>query len=563
MHRASSTHPVLAGYQYVRLLGSGGFSDVFLYDQAFPKRRVAVKVLLLEELTQESRNAFTAEANVMAQLSAHPYIVTIFQAAVAEDDRPYLVMEYCSGPSLAEQYKQQPLSVAQTLEMGVRLSSAIATAHAAGILHRDIKPANVLTNQFGWPALTDFGISSTVEEIASTMTTTSRSLANPGATNGGTASVGMSIPWSPPEMFDDEPKPDVRSDVFSLAATLYTVLAGHTPFEVPGRSNGSVDLIGRIARGAITPMSRSDVPASLIAVLQRGMSSDPGERFATAVEFGRALQRVEVELAFPQTPLDVPNLAIERPDRAASGDEASADETRARVIPTVRAQTATPIAAPPAAAAPRPDIPRSSNEPLTQETVVRRRSVEPRTAGPEATQLRRPGVADGATVRRSAASADESAPPADGKEGRRSRRRAVLVSTIAAVVLVAGIIGVSAFVADNAKHPNSPTTQAGKGGTVSGPPAGEDSGPAKPDKPTGQLTSGGTSVVFRWINPKPAEDEQYQWAPLDAGTPGATTTVKTTTATVSYAGSSVCIRVWTINTDDSSLSDPTDGCYPG
>lgn len=554
MQRASSIPPVIADYQYVRLLGSGGFSDVFLYDQAFPKRRVAVKVLLLEELTQESRNAFTAEANVMAQLSAHPYIVTIFQAAVTEDDRPYLVMEYCSGPSLAEQYKKQPLSVTQTLEMGVRLSSAIATAHAAGILHRDIKPANVLTNQFGWPALTDFGISSTVDEVAPTMTTTSAALGNPAATSGGTASVGMSIPWSPPEMFDDEPSPDVRSDVFSLAATLYTVLAGHTPFEIPGRSNGSVDLIGRIARGSITPMHRTDVPASLIAVLQKGMASDPNDRFATAVEFGRALQRVEVELAFPQTPLDIPNIAIDRPERSGDGDESSADETRARVIPTVHAQASAPRESPPVAPVlsppPAETALRGRIDPV-EKTQLRRPAAAP-------SETRRPEVPPSETVRRVPAVGEPTVAP-DGLQTK-PRRRVVALSVIGAIVLVGVVIGVSVATAIGAKHPSAVATQvSGNGG--GGPPAGEDSGPSKPSKPTGVLASGGGSVVFSWVDNNAKKDDQFTWALLSQDSAGPTTTVKTPTATVPFSGGTVCIRISTVSSD-SQESDSVDGCYP-
>ncbi|TPW98630.1 serine/threonine protein kinase, partial [Schumannella luteola] len=222
MRRPASTPPELPGYTYQRLLGSGGFSDVFLYEQHLPKRRVAVKVLLLDELTAANRAAFAAEANLMAQLSAHPYIVTIHHADVAADDRPFFVMEYCSGPSLAERYKQAPLAVADALRTGVRLSSAVQTAHQAGILHRDIKPANVLGNDYGWPALTDFGISSAVDDALPVHTTTLAAGAadTAGATGGTSGQVGLSVPWSPPEMFDDDPAPDVRSDVFSLAATI-------------------------------------------------------------------------------------------------------------------------------------------------------------------------------------------------------------------------------------------------------------------------------------------------------------------------------------------------------
>ena len=155
----------------------------------------------------------------MAQLSAHPYIVTIFHADVSADGRPYFVMEYCSGPSLAERYKREPFAVEDALRTGIRLAGAVATAHAAGILHRDIKPANVLTNDYGWPALTDFGISSTSRASCrcTPMTVAGRRHRRP---RRGQSAVGMSVPWSPPEMFEDDPQPDERSDVFSLAATI-------------------------------------------------------------------------------------------------------------------------------------------------------------------------------------------------------------------------------------------------------------------------------------------------------------------------------------------------------
>ena len=111
MQRAPSSPPEIDGYVVDRLIGSGGFSDVFLYEQQLPRRKVAVKALLTHELTAQARAAFTTEADLMARLSTHPYIVTIYQAGVARDGRPYLVMEYCSRPSLSERYKRQPLSV--------------------------------------------------------------------------------------------------------------------------------------------------------------------------------------------------------------------------------------------------------------------------------------------------------------------------------------------------------------------------------------------------------------------------------------------------------------------
>ena len=205
MRRAPSTPPDLPGYTPLQLLGSGGFADVFLYEQRLPRRKVAVKVLLTEELGRDTRAQFVAEANLMAQLSAHPFIVTIFHADVSSDGRPYFVMEYCSGPSLSERYKRERFAVEDALRTGIRLAGAVATAHGAGILHRDIKPANVLTNDYGWPALTDFGISSNLEGELPVHTMTSP--VDPTATSSGQSAVGMSVPWSPLRCSRTTPSP--------------------------------------------------------------------------------------------------------------------------------------------------------------------------------------------------------------------------------------------------------------------------------------------------------------------------------------------------------------------
>ncbi|MGN6327274.1 serine/threonine-protein kinase [Pseudolysinimonas sp.] len=309
MQRDPAAPPVLDGYTPVRVLGIGGFSDVFLYEQELPRRQVAVKVLT-GQLTDAVRAAFVREANLMAALSTHPYIVTIYQAGIAADGRPYLVMEYCSRPNLAERYKSKPLTVADALRTGIRIAGAVATLHGAGILHRDIKPANVLANDYGWPALADFGIATVFEQVG---------LGGGGPDPAHAASAehpsgepdpegpGLSVPWSPPEMFDEAPEPDVRSDVFSLAATLYTVLAGRTPFEVPGGPNGQLDLIERIERGEVTPMTRTDLPASLQAALARGLAPRREDRWPSMMEFARALQRVELELGYAPTGIELPS----------------------------------------------------------------------------------------------------------------------------------------------------------------------------------------------------------------------------------------------------------------
>ncbi len=238
------------------------------------------------------------------------------------------------------------------------------------------------------------------------MTTTSRSMGNPAATGGGTASVGCPFPGLLPRCSTTSRTGCAVRCLLPRRVAVHRSRRPHAvrdsrPVEWLGGSHSAGSRVG-----AITPMPRADVPASLVAVLNKGMANDPDDRFATAVEFGRALQRVEVELAYPQTPLDIPNLAIDRPERAGDGDESSADETRARVIPTIRAQVTPPIAPAPVVpvvvpAAPTPAVPTPA------ETVVRRPA-----APVEQTQLRRPG----------ARAVRDRAPGAVGARGPRSPR---------------------------------------------------------------------------------------------------------------------------------------------
>lgn len=328
--RTPTTPPELPGYRFVRPLGTGGFSDVYLYEQLLPSRFVAVKVLLAD-LGESGLASFRTEANLMARLSTHPFIVTIHDAGLASDGRPYLVMEHCSRPTLAERYKAAPLSVDDALRIGVQLASAVETAHRAGILHRDIKPGNVLTNDYGYPALTDFGIAASADaEPPGREGADSDSEASTGE------SVGLSVPWSPPEMFLDIPEHDARSDVFSLAATLHTVLAGRTPFEIATGPNTPADLMARIERGQVTGLHRDDVPRTLVAVLNRGMSARRDDRYPSALEFGRALQRVELELGLAPTTLEIADSDQRGHVIVASPDDA---ETRVRSLPTVVPET--------------------------------------------------------------------------------------------------------------------------------------------------------------------------------------------------------------------------------
>ncbi|WP_256041363.1 serine/threonine-protein kinase [Cryobacterium sp. SO1] len=548
MRRPPSVAPELPGYEFVSILGSGGFSDVFLYQQRLPRRRVAVKVLLTEQLNPSTQAQFVDEANLMAQLSTHPYIVTIYHADVAGDGRPYFVMEHCSGPSLAERYKREKFGVEDALRTGVRLAGAIATAHSAGILHRDIKPANVLTNDFGWPALTDFGISSSLDEELPVQTSTGghRPAVPESTGTGESQSVGMSVPWSPPEMFEDDPRPDVRSDVFSLAATIHTLLAGQTPFEIHGRSNGTLDLIGRIERGAITPIGRDDVPRSLVAVLAKAMATRRDDRFATAVDFARALQRVELELGYAPTGIDIPTVAgvqHVRPD-APAGD----DETRARSVVSISAQAPAAATARPATEAP-PEKPNSADatrvrgarviEPVRERTVVRPRgAVRPAAAPmPDAVQ----------------ASVDDPAALVDSPP---RRRPLLLIGSIVAGALLVGAVATAVVltgVDGSAQTPTKSPAPAEPGGAnvAAGVPAPVLDGTA--------TSVDGTQVTFTVSNPSPQEGDVYRWARAENPAQPSLSTTADITVDGIVPGTTVCLDIY-LQRADGKVSEANRAC---
>ncbi|WP_231717897.1 serine/threonine-protein kinase [Microbacterium aurantiacum] len=175
-----------------------------------PRRNVAVKVMPSDVRDPELRRMFNAEADVLAHLSAHPAIVTVYQAGISADGRPYIVMEYCPG-SLAQRYRLERLPVEEVLSTGVRMAGALESAHRAGLVHRDVKPSNILITTFGAPVLADFGISSSLlrreaEEV-----------------------LAMSIPWSAPEVIAEQTAGTISSEVWSLGATVYSLLGGAQP----------------------------------------------------------------------------------------------------------------------------------------------------------------------------------------------------------------------------------------------------------------------------------------------------------------------------------------------
>lgn len=281
--RMAATPPTLAGYSYVRPLGSGGFADVFLYEQDMPRRVAAVKVLLADAVNPEVLRTFNVEADISARLSAHPSIVTIYQASISADGRPYFAMEYCPD-TMSARYKKAPLPLAEVLDIGVRIAGALETVHRAGLLHRDIKPSNVLINSLGAPVLADFGIAAAVID------------------EGDGETIAMSVPWSSPEVLQERVSGSVPSEVWSLGATLYTLLAGRSPFERADRGSNSRDqLTERIVKARYTAVPISGIPPIIDDIFATAMHRDPAKRPASMAEFAERLRWAQYELGIAPT----------------------------------------------------------------------------------------------------------------------------------------------------------------------------------------------------------------------------------------------------------------------
>ena len=281
--------PPIPGASPKRLLGAGGFADIFLYEQRVPRRDVAVKILRPGG-TRRDHHRFTTEADLMARLSSHPSIVSVYGAGTVEEERNYLIMEYCPPPHLGKLAASQPLSLTRALEIGIQLAGAVETIHRVGYLHRDIKPASILLTPFGRPVLGDFGIAAPI-----------------GLSIEKDEFGGASPPWASPEQQLDRESLTPASDVYALAATIYTLLAGRSPHvDVSGADrNDQLSMIDRVLHRQIPPIGRHDIPEQLERILAMAMAKSPRARYASAVALARALQQVQTDLCMAITQLDV------------------------------------------------------------------------------------------------------------------------------------------------------------------------------------------------------------------------------------------------------------------
>jgi serine/threonine-protein kinase len=255
-----------------RELGRGGMAVVYLARDRKHERPVALKVLQPELSHSLQTQRFLREIKLAASLT-HPHIVPVYDSG-SRDGQLYYVMAYIEGESLrARLNRERRLPLEEALKIAREVADALDYAHTRGVIHRDIKPENVLLGA-GHALVADFGIARAIAEAEASEVTSGTILGTPD--------------YMSPEQISRDVELDGRTDIYSLGCLLFEALAGKPPFG--GLTVRSV-LLRRLVDPA--PSLRSidaSIPPAIDAAIARALETEPRDRFASAAEFGAALQ---------------------------------------------------------------------------------------------------------------------------------------------------------------------------------------------------------------------------------------------------------------------------------
>ncbi len=271
----------LMHYKVVAELGAGGMGVVYEALDLRLDRRVALKILPADKSDDQQRRArFLHEARTASALN-DPHIVTIFDIFTV-DDTDVLVMELVPGRTLRDILNDGPMPLVKALDVALQVAEGVGAAHTAGIVHRDLKPGNVMVTERGRVKVLDFGLAKLVG---------SGSLADQPTTLAPATLAGMllgTVDYMSPEQARGEPI-DARSDVFSLGAMLYEMIAGARPFT----SGHALGVLHEIAYGAIVPLRarRADATADIERIVLRALERDVTQRYQTMEAFNAELRR--------------------------------------------------------------------------------------------------------------------------------------------------------------------------------------------------------------------------------------------------------------------------------
>jgi serine/threonine protein kinase/Tol biopolymer transport system component/Tfp pilus assembly protein PilF len=276
-------------YEIIRRLGSGGMGDIYLAEDTRLGRKVALKSLPAHFTKDAERvRRFQLEAKAASALS-HPNIITIYEIGQLEHLH-YIVFEFIDGQTLRRHMASAPLTIAESLNIASSVAAALLAAHEAGIVHRDIKPENIMMRADGVVKVLDFGLAKLTERKAVVSEASTMFQTEPGLVMG-------TAPYLSPEQARGLAI-DPRTDIWSLGAVLYEMVAGRTPFEGPTNTDVLVAILGR--EPVPLPRYRPEVPTELEWIIKKALRKDREERYQTAREFLADIKNLAQRLDFEQ-----------------------------------------------------------------------------------------------------------------------------------------------------------------------------------------------------------------------------------------------------------------------
>jgi Tol biopolymer transport system component/serine/threonine protein kinase len=277
-------------YEIVSFISRGGMGEVYLAHDRRLNRKVALKLLPTSFTKDDERlRRFEQEARAASALN-HPNIITIYEILKTKST-DIIATEFVEGETLRQRLSHSPLTLRESLNVAIQIADALAAAHKAGIIHRDIKPENVMLRPDGYVKVLDFGLAKLAEKSGPGMT--AEALTKQVRTGSGVV-MGTAGYMSPEQARGKEV--DARSDIFSLGAVLYEMVAQHKPFDGETPS----DVLAAILKTDPPPLSRfvADAPTELVRIVTKALRKDREERYQVVKDMLLDLKSLRQELEF-------------------------------------------------------------------------------------------------------------------------------------------------------------------------------------------------------------------------------------------------------------------------
>jgi serine/threonine protein kinase len=265
--------PVIPNVDLQELVGTGGDGIVYRGMQKPFGRIVAVKILNGSIRDVERRELFERECRAIGALSSNPHVLGVYDAGVTTDDRPYIVMEFMSSSADDHLEKKGPYPWRDAVRMVIDVAEGLHSAHELGILHRDVKPSNILVDSSGRSKLSDFGIARILNEEGATRT----------------GLVRGSIAYASPEQLEGQ-NLDIRTDLYSLGATLHHLIMGQSPFQGKDSDSGVLAMIRRVLDEPPPTIPPEIAPAPVAEAVLKTLAKSRDDRYASCHEFAEALR---------------------------------------------------------------------------------------------------------------------------------------------------------------------------------------------------------------------------------------------------------------------------------